>query len=256
MTIYHENINDGALTVTTGTPDTNFPITNLNNTNKNIFFKDTAIGALEIDFEILFTENRTIDYIVLGNYIATGVVGVALGLEYYDGSWNGIFSGDVITSATLNDFRKHFTENTGHLRFRVTFVGTGASNLTDIQVGNIYLGSRLALTTSPEIDTIENRGYKVNVSEGAGGQRFGQIANTTVRRNWQYNLKYVTEAEKTKLETMSGNVFSGDNLSLHPAWFSPNDDGTIFLGRTLGRLNFNQIAFQRYETPLIFDEEL
>ena len=250
MTFYPDNIVDADLTYDQ-TEDTNYPIENLNNTNPNILFKDSSVAGNTCNIEIQFDTNLTATYVKFGGLIATASTGITVKIEGWDdlgSAWESKYN------STYQPFIS-FSNTDSYGLYRITF--TGYSTLTAIEIATLFFGeSPTLLTTSPERETFENGGYRTNLNEGAGGARFAQIANTTARRSWQYSLKYVTAAEKTNLETIRDTIFMSTEFSLYPMWFSPDDGTTFYYARTIDLLNFSQIAYQRYETPLNFSEEI
>ena len=66
--IYHQSLDSATLTYS-GTPDTDYPITNVQDRNKGTYFKDTTPGGASFSIKIDFGVSRTCDYLLLGNYV-------------------------------------------------------------------------------------------------------------------------------------------------------------------------------------------
>ena len=107
----------------------------------------------------------------------------------------------------------------------------------------------------PEIDTDLVSGYDVGINESAGGKRYANIFNTTVRRNWKFDYKYINSTEKTHLETMRDSVYMGD-ICRYPFYFSDDSETTLYLVRSRNRLKITEHAYQQWQTTFEFEEEL
>ena len=129
-------------------------------------------------------------------------------------------------------------------------------NLTNLEIGNIFFGEMAELSTSPSINIVDGRSWKTKKSEGAGGYRFSQITNIVTRKNWQYEFEYLNTSNKTAIENVAGQVYTSNQLSHYPLYFSDDDGTTIYFARLLGNLSFNQIAYQAYSTVLNLEQEL
>ena len=251
---------DGATLTYTGA-DTGYPITNIQDRNKNTFFKDSAIGANTIDLEIDFGENTTCDFIFLGNYLATADNTARIDVHHDDNdsfsSPTTVLSNSEIDSATLTD--KYIAITSGGERYwRIHFEDSAAGDLINLQIGYILMGAKYDLDHNPEYEIPEESGYNIAVKEAAGGARFSQISNTTKRRIWEYQYKAINTTEKTALETWRDNIFMDLNggLSRYPFIFTDDGGTTHYFVRAIGSLLLTPQAYQLYETNLRLEEEL
>jgi len=258
--LYHQSI-EGATLTYSATEDANYPDTNMQDRYKNTFMKDTAIGVVSITLKVDLGSTRACDFVILGNYIATGDGGNALFKITYGTADNGTdFENDAfawlsINSATLTDYLKIFTSRTKRY-WRLELGGAGAVNLDDLQIGTIYLGTRVTLSHSPEPNETESADYAVNINQGVGGIRAGSIDNTTVRRLWNYDWKLLSETDKTNLQTFRDSIYMNKDLSRYPFYWSPDTGTTLYYSRTKGELTMKQQAYQAWTWNSNFEEEL
>uniref|UniRef100_A0A6H1ZPX3 Uncharacterized protein n=2 Tax=viral metagenome TaxID=1070528 RepID=A0A6H1ZPX3_9ZZZZ len=258
--LYHQSIESATLTYS-ATADTNYPATNMQDRYKNTFFKDTGIGA-DCDIKIDFGANRTCDYILLGNYFAIPDGGTTLTIDLQRDDNAGfaspttVFSTENIYSATLTKKLKTFTSCTDRY-WRILFKSnTGVTEVDNLQIGTIFLGTAITLSHSPELDVAQSADYLVNVNQGVGGIRSGSIDNTTVRRLWSYPWKLLSETDKTNLQTFRDSVYMNKDLSRYPFWWSPDTGTTLYYARTKGALDMKQQAYQAWTWDANFEEEL
>ena len=257
--LYHQSIESATLTYS-ATEDTNYPDTNMQDRYKNTFFKDTDIEAPTITIDIDFGENRTCNHIILGNYLATAGEVATLTLQRDDNagfaSPTNVFTAESIYSATLTKKLKTFASCTDRY-WRILFKSnTGFTEVENLQIGTIYLGTRVTLSHSPELDITQSGEYSVNINDGVGGIRAGSIDNTTVRRIWEYPFKLLSETDKTNLQTFRDSVYMNNGLSRYPFFWSPDTGTTLYYSRTNGALEMSQQAYQAWQTTLTFEEEL
>ena len=261
--IYAQSIDDAVLTVNTITEDTDFPLTNLQDRDENTLMKAgnaNTSGYIQIDLGA----DRAVDYILLGNHNYT-VTSVGIVVSYCndnDGTFNnevalvgevgGLVYHDYV-SANLDRWYETFTSVTKRY-YRLYLEAMGAA--TNQEIGTIFMGAQWNWAHEPELTLREDSGYNVTINEAAGGSRFSQIANTTVRRVYNIPLEYIVAAEKTKHETWRDNIFMGNGLSRYPFYWSIDNGVTIEFARYQGKLNLEQQAYQVWKTNHVFEEEL
>jgi len=256
--LYHQSIESATLTYS-ATADTNYPATNIQDRYKNTFFKDTAIGAVGVNLIIDLGSTRACSSLLIGNYILTVVDTGLLSLQYGTADngtdfENNAIENDPFESTTLTNYLETFTSQTKRY-WKIVLSGAG-SNLTNLQIGTIYLGTAITLSHSPELDVAQSADYLVNVNQGVGGIRAGSIDNTTVRRLWSYPWKLLSETDKTNLQTFRDSVYMNKDLSRYPFWWSPDTGTTLYYARTKGALDMKQQAYQAWTWDANFEEEL
>jgi len=262
--IYSENIVDASLTIGTMTSNSDFPLTNLNDVDKNTKWKEgtgNTSGYIQIDLG----ETRTIDYLILvnHNYSNTGV-GIKLETNLID---DGTFSDTEIfrigTDVSYHDYEAananiwfESVQSISKRYWRLHLEAMGAGTYQEI--GAIFMGAAFDFDHNPNYEIPEDSGYIVNINETIGGSRFSQIANTTVRRSWELEYELIQSAEKTNLETFRDNIFMDLNggLSRYPFVFTDDSGSNYYFARARGSLLFTPMAYQLYSTKLRFEEEL
>jgi len=233
----------------------------LNDRNKNFVFKDSAIGAstFNIDIDLGSGVTRYLDHIILGGYkFSTNSIG-----DYYlsysddDSSYTEITTDSFDEQTVATDLLITFTKTAaGHRYYRFAAEEVDSGNLTSFELGNFFCGEMITLSTSYNLDTTEGIAYDVISNQGAGGYRYGQIVNTSQRKNWTYNFEYLTSAEKTTIETFANTIYCSSGLSRYPFYFSPDSGTTLHFGRLVGEITFTQIAYQRYSCGFNIQQEL
>jgi len=260
--IYAQSIDDATLTINTITEDSNFPLTNMQDRNKNTVFKAgnaNTSGYIEIDLG----SNRTIDYIVLGNHNYTSTsVGIKVS-RCVDSDGNFTPEGFVLGNGGYHDYVsgnsgiwfETLTSNASQY-WRIYLEAMGAA--TYQQIGTIFMGTQWNWAHEPELTLLEDSGYNVTLNESAGGSRYSQIANTTVRRIWNIPLEYIIAAEKIKHETFRDQIFpdSRGGLSRYPYYWSDDNGTTLYYSRYRGSLHLEQQAYQVWKANHVFVEEL
>jgi hypothetical protein len=257
FTFYADGI-DGKTLTYSATEDTGFDIENVQDRNKNTLFKDTAIAAANVTIDIDFGASKTCDYLLLGTYlISTDTDDLKVKVEHDNDS-------DYSSSTTVYDgtgfegLTNHVQNITsgGNRYWRITFYDAAAGDLVNMQIGNILLGARFDLSKNPELISNLESGYIVDNRETTGGFRRSNISNTTIRKIWDYNWKYVTETEKGNYETWRDLIYMSTGLSRYPFYFTDDSATTLHYGRTRGKLKFSEQSYQAYELGIRIEEEL
>ena len=258
--LYPHSVDDADI-VYDETHDTNYGEERLNDRNKNDLFKDSAVGDTTCVFTIDLESgnSRTADYLILGNYMLSNN-GFEADLKFYDSAneadYTELTDSDTLDESLTHADKKYSLANASDRRyFKLSIEYT--SNIVAFELGNIFFGAAITLTASFNLDTSEVRTYKNISSENLSGYRFSQIINKdNPRRIWTYDFEYLTNTEKGYLETFADEIYATDGLSHYPFFFSPDSGTTLYFARMRGSLQFTQIAYQRYRTQLIFEEEL
>lgn len=261
FSFYAQSIDDATLTLNTLDEATGYPKENLQDRNKNTVWKcDTAniSGYIQIDL----VTARACDFLILGshNYTDTNY-GIKLAYDSADDPGFAGITYSIGSAIAYHDYQAadetnwiQIIQSRSKRYWRLYLEAMGAA--TNQQIGTIFLGTAFDLAKNPELISDISSGYDVSINQAAGGTRYGQIANTTVRRHWEYDWSYITESEKTKYETWRDLIFMGDKFSLHPFYFTDDNGTTLKYARTIGRLKFGEMAYQAYKTRIILEEEL
>ena len=252
FSFYADGIDDATLTYS-ATETTGYPVENIQDRNKNTILKD-APAVASVNIEIDFGNAKACDFCIIGNLTFSGTGGgyPELDIDYSDGGWNNVAS--AVPGGTNYDVLLTWSSQTKQI-WRIVFTHSGGT-VDNLEIGTVFLGTAFDLAKNPELISDISSGYDVSINQAAGGTRYGQIANTTVRRHWEYDWSYITESEKTKYETWRDLIFMGDKFSLHPFYFTDDNGTTLKYARTIGRLKFGEMAYQAYKTRIILEEEL
>jgi hypothetical protein len=252
MKFYYEGLQDATLTYD-GTADTGYPITNLQDMNKNTYFKDiTAISGNELKIDL--GSIKSCNYIALVNYKATGPEPVLTVYYSDDGTTytaTTLTHADISTS-TYTNYVGNFTA-ASHRYWKLKFYDLVAAEGITIEIPVILLGAELVFNHNPELDIIFTHQFENTVITSQGGQRFAFGEFDSNRKGWQMNLKYINATFKTKLEAWRDEVMPGE-LSRYPFLFY--DDTNYHYVRSVGPLEFQTSADVAYDTTLILSEEL
>jgi len=246
MKFYYENIRDATITYS-GTADTSYPVSNLNNVSNNMKFKDsTPADGATIDIDL--GSAKACDYIIIGNLITDGAsVAISRGS---DGS-NFTNIGTVSTSqATASNTRYTFTSVT-YRYWRLTFTET--SSFDKVGIGNIFLGTEFELDHNPELEENFESGFEGILNNTNTGYKYSLVTQDTVRKIFSYDYQYFPDSEITTFQDMRDNVKMSFNESLYPLYFY--DDELKFV-RYQGRLKIKKQAYNANQTPIILIEEL
>ena len=253
--LYHQSI-EGATLTYSATATTNYPETNLQDRYLNTYFMDAPAG--NVTLKIDFGATRACDYLILGKFYASGSGSLRYDLHYGTADngtdfENAALADKALTAAYVT-YYEAITSQTKRY-WRLTFESSGGT-LQDIRGAVIYLGTKITLSHSPELDVAQSADYLVNVNQGVGGIRSGSIDNTTVRRLWSYPWKLLSETDKTNLQTFRDSVYMNKDLSRYPFWWSPDTGTTLYYARTKGALDMKQQAYQAWTWDANFEEEL
>jgi len=242
MKFYYENIKDATITYS-GTEDTDFPISNLNDPVKYTLFKDSTPSDGDEIF-IDFGTARTCDSFVM----TSDIQGMEMDVAYSTGgsSYSTLFGSP--DPSTL--YSREFTSISARY-WRITFNDFAGSK--SIKIGNIFLGEMIEMTHDPEIDIVRNSNYMGMNTQSITGYESNLLTQTDVRKNFTYNYQYVNPSDKTKLETLRDTIKMTEGKSIYPLYF--DCDGLHF-ARWQGGLNLTDQAYQAYQTTINLIGEL
>jgi len=243
MKFYYENLRNATITYS-GTADSNYPESNLNDVSKNTLFKDTGFtGTTYLDFD--FGEPRTCNSIVLGNQDITGVT-LALLYSTDDVTYNTAFFG-VSPRDDLIEFASYDAQY-----WRLVFVNDPLTN--NVSIGNIYLGTYLELNHNPElIGTTEAQDIASYVFKSETKYKFGTILQSDETDNYGYRYEGCSDIQKNEIEVMAKEIGVGNNDSAYPFYFYQDE---LVFARQLGRLVFEKIAYDNWTVNFNFETEL
>jgi len=261
LVFYSESVDGATFTVNSLGSDTNYPATNLNDRNKNVYWKAAnanTSGYIEIDLG----ENRTVDYIILGfhNYTDTSV-----GIKFtFDMNNDGNFTGEYYLVGSSFNYEDYVTDNSdiwletftaqGSYRYyRLYLEAMGAG--TYQQLACLFLGTAWEHSHSPELGVSPSAEYLVDSGITTAGIVRTQINNTTVKKYWNYIYKYVTSSEKTNFETWRDNIYISSGLSHYPFFFKDSVNQMYYV-RNRGVLKFMEHAYDVWQTEINFEQEL
>jgi len=257
---FAQSIDDAALTLNTLDEATGYPTENLQDRNKNTIWKcglANTSGYIQIDLG----SSRACDFLILGNHNYTNTaVGIKLsrcvdsngdftpeGFSIGNGGYHDYVSGNLTNwIETFSSVESRY--------WRIYLEAMGIA--TYQQIGTIFLGTYWDHNHNPEIGIGGSSGYIIENRETSAGRRSANILNTTVRRQWNYDYKYIIASEETKFNTWRDTIFIGKGLSGYPFYFSDDQGTTLYFVRNLGELKLKEHAYQVYETSITLEEEL
>jgi len=259
---YYSGIDSATLTYS-ATETTNYPKENLQDRNKNTSMRDTSLGPFDCNLIIDLGSGitRTPDYLILGNYIFQSNGNTLITFQYsatgaFGGEQGDAFTDENCEAATLTDKLKTFTATSAYRYWRLLVEDSNVTQITSIQLANLFFGTKWEHNHDPEIGIAKGRYYESIINESAGGNRFSQITNTTKRRSWDYDFKYITAAERANWETWIDAVYAGNKYSHYPFYFSDDAGTTLYFVRSVGDIVFKEIAYNTWETSLRLEEEI
>lgn len=258
---YYEGIDSATITLLNMTADTDFPVTNIQDRNNHTYFTDSSFSQNTVAVGIDFGSGITRDCnVVTVKYKVTGVAVLGT-VQYGDNGadWTSTdFANEALTENSTVEELWEFTDIAAHRYWRLVWQDAG-DPMTALRVFNILIGDKYQFHHNPELALKTSRGYEVENSEGAGGYRYSRIRNTTKRRRWELDYKYIDSTEQAKLEAWADTVFchvDNGKPSRYPFYFSDDGGTTIYYVRALGPLVFDQMAYDAFQTKIILEEEL
>jgi len=251
---YAQSIDTATLTYSS-VAETGYPLANMQDRNKNSTFYDNVAGAMNENLVIDLGSARACNYLILGNYLAVTMGTITLTIQCNSSnSWPGIEAKAATSILAMSMTNSLLTFNSQNYRYwRLVFTSS-----TDVLIGvsTLFLGTYYTLARTPELIPNNNSGYNVLLNESLGGNRFGYIANTTVREIWEYEFNYITDTEKTYMETWRDQIYISDGLSRYPFFYSPDSGTTLRYVRSNGLLNFEELTYGAYKVNIRLEQEL
>jgi len=246
--LYYQSLDDATVTYS-GTADTGYPVTNVQDRNANTLLKETTgIGLVVNYITIDFGSAVACDSLVLGNVL--GQANFEYLLEADDNS--GFATPETILSskslATSGDYIESFTSKT-YRYWRIGFLDTITTS--SLSIGTVFLGTAIELSRNPNLDETEDFEYSSQVTEALGGGRFGFGDHDNLRQKWNYNFDYITETDKTNMKAMAAGVYG----SRRPFYFT-DPAGTTHFARMMDNLTITQIGYQAYTMSLALEQEM
>lgn len=258
---YSESIDDATLTLDTLDEAVGYPIENIQDRNINTKWKtdtDDIVGYVQVDLG----SARNCDYIILGSHNYTSaLLGIALSSctagdgDFTPEAWAIGSAGPTYhdyTSGDITNWMEIF--NSVNKRYWRLYLEQTIN--FNVEIAAIFLGIKWSHDHNPELPVGEESGYKVRMNEAEGGARFSQIANTTVRKEWDYDYKYIIASEKTKFETWRDAIYMSDRLSRYPFFFSDDTGTSLYYVRAAGKLSLKEQAYNVWQTRISLEEEL
>lgn len=208
-------VNDATITITTGTANSQFPLSNIQNASTARKFRSTGNSVvIEVDMQ----QTRDIDtFALVGD--ATSQFGLTA-ISIKTSVTTDFTSSPVIPitiSAEQNIGYEFFTE-VSHRFVEVTMTGTGSF----AEMSNIFIGKRINLTQNSFSISSFKYGYDDNsqARENRYGQKF--IDELPLRKTIFGTIEFATKAEQEILDDMF--IRHGRH---EPIWVivDPNSDG-------------------------------
>ena len=247
MKFYYQSLDDATVTYS-GTEDTGYPVTNLQDRNEHTLFKDTNISSCEITIDL--KSARAIDYLYIGGLTGSGAAAnqqIALQWSTNGTIWADVFSWETFTNG---DYLKSFT-SVNYRFYKILLKDSALGGAFDVQAETVFLGTAIELSRNPNLDETEDFEYSSQVTEALGGGRFGFGDHDNLRQKWNYNFDYITETDKTNMKAMAAGVYG----SRRPFYFT-DPAGTTHFARMMDNLTITQIGYQAYTMSLALEQEI
>jgi len=253
---YYQSVEGATITINTMTSNTGYPLNNLNDRNKDLYWKE-ATGNTSGYIQIDLTAARAVDYIILGNHNYTDT-GKGIKLQYAS---DAAFTADVdyaigsagayhdYTAGDVTNWLEIITE-VSRRYWRLYLEAMGAA--TYQQIGTIFMGEVLTHPVNWNFET-GKRGYEYGVQERVtvGGTKRTQ-KDHDLRRTWEYEFDWISETHYGYITSFLDEVYG----NYYPFFFA-DEDGTLFYGRlaTPG-LKFDHHTYQAYGVPMRIEQEI
>lgn len=258
MKFYYEGLQDATLTYD-GTEDTGYPVTNLQDMNKNTYFKDTVtMGGNELVID--FGSARTCDYVALINYTAkaSGAPNTPSLSVYYSDD-NSTYTASTLTAAdisasTATDYVGSFTSGS-HRYWKLKIYDCDLAGDVDVEIPVVLLGSLFEPASNPSMGVEIENVYSVNAIQGQGGQRFTSLNHDTNERAVRYYWKYISSADKTKWESLRDEVKPGAEFAAYPMLVY-DENSTYHYQRLAGPLTIREVAYNAYDLEITLLDEV
>jgi len=239
--------------------NTSYPVTNLSDRNKNVYWKAlnaNTSGYIDIDL----SANRTCSYIILGNHNYTSTsIGIKLAYDSNnDGNYSSVYYvlGDAgsyhdYVAANVTNWLEVFSEQGSNKRYwRLYLEAQGAG--TYQQIANIFIGFHFEHSVNWDYgDGLLGPVYGVETGETTGGIRRRQL-NHDRRNIWEYGFSYIDETHKTNMETFLDSVYG----SYYPFYMADENGTLYYVGLVNNEFPYKHIQYQLYGIRLRIEEEL
>jgi len=126
----------------------------------------------------------------------------------------------------------------------------------DVTLGELILGTSFTPAFSPELNQTYKYMYKTSgFVESSGGKKYGFARDTTAQRQWRLFWKYMSDANKTSLQT----VFDITRGSKFPFYIDFGEAATPQLYRVRfieNSLSFTQLTKDAWSVSVVIEEEI
>jgi len=185
----------GTKTLTTGTENAQFPISNLDNASPSVKFRSTG-NAVVIEIDLLQT--RSIDTLALVGD-PTGTFGMTV--ASYRTSVSTDFSGSPVYNLTLvpsQNMGYSYITTVVHRFVEITFTGQGSY----VELGHVFIGERVNLPQNSVSISSFSYGYqdKSNIKSSQYGQKF--INELPLVKSLGGDIEFCTLDETDTLDNM------------------------------------------------------
>lgn len=208
----------GTVTITTGTENAQFPISNLKNDAPSVKFR-SAGNTVVLEIDLLQVQDIDTVAVVGDPTEEFGMTAVT-----YKTSVTTDFSGSPVYSLTLDPSQNigfSYITAVNHRFVEITFTGQGSY----VEAGAIFIGERINIEQNNLSIGSFNYGYadKANTSESAYGQKF--ISERILQKTISGTLEYCTKTEQETLDDMY--IKHGRH---EPLWMIVDKDGDAING--------------------------
>lgn len=256
VTFYYHSMESSTLSTAIAT-EANYPLVNLNDRCKDIYWKENGDGAGHIQIDLGSTA-LTIDKVILGSHNLTST-SHGIKLSYCtDGDGNftpeffvvgsaGAYH-DYVTGDVTNWLEPFVAQEAAKQYWRLYMEAMGSAK----QIGTIFLVDSFAHGVNWSF-TGGKLGFEYGIEERrtvSGAKRTQK--NHGRRRTWSYRFEWIDETHRTALETFLG-VVEGNR---YPFFFADEDENLYFVRLKNPDMILDHMVYQQYDFNIELEEEI
>jgi len=259
VTFYHQSIDNATLSINTLTSNASYPLTNLQDRSKNVYWKAgnaNTSGYIQIDLEVA----RTCNFLILGNQNYTST-SYGIRLRYADDAAFTVNTGYAVGLTDYHNWASadgvnwpEFFSLISRRYWRLHLEGMGAD--TYQQIATIFLGTKFehSVNWSYGSGQLEYQ-WGVQVGETTGGIRRRQ-KNHDERKIWQYIFEWIDETHHDNIVSWAQSVYGNwYPFFMGDEYFASGTD-LYYVALADSGIKFPHIKYQLYHNPIRLEEEL
>lgn len=230
----------GDTTITSGTEDSTYVLENLYNQNMAIPFKFTVTtgGWIEFDF---------------GSTIAADTIAV-LGHNFNSGATITLKSGNTpapaATLATLTYRQYDIWESWVDLTHRYYRLEVSETNTENTMIGEIYIGSRVALSKRRSYTSTPGLSHQKVTHETVKGSKY--VYSLFDRRKFEERFINLTDAQVAEINTLDAAVNGSETPFV---WIPDTDEIAVYYVRKEDEYQTPNVTYNAWNVTLSLEEE-